>query len=403
MVKAVGIVCGDPKADKTQSGLVRVFIPGWHSNEFKEEDLTLCTLASSGDQEGQTRFSGGPEPGSLVHIDMDLGFNQTLGNGVITACIKDCKNQNQTLPGNFDIRSFELVAQAFAMKLPINSKAKAGSGEYNTKPTEEAGGEYYRDLTKALPASSTLWQIAGMKIPQSKAVPTAKQEFNNILSPAALGGLPGMALSLGSMFGSMPSEMLSKIFESLPPELGETMAAVINLMPEDSASGLSGMRVDPATFFANAVELLSQCRTTADIIAAIQELLSNTDLHGTENLGTVAITANTPFGNVTMSYDASGNPSSSAGDDIQKAMQAFSSLLTNTSGGFPSVFPDKNMWGRSSPIMGEMMKRLKPQEYMKAVQQAQKSIAPGTQPRDKINKTSKPIMSGENWLGKFLG
>ena len=401
MAKVVGVVVGDPKADKTQSGMVRCFIPGWHSNEFKEEDLTLCTLASSGDQEGQTRFSGGPEPGSLVHIDMDLGFNQTLGNGVITACIKDVKNQNQTLSGNFDIRSFELVAQAFAMKLPINSKAKASSGEYNTKPTQEAGGEYYRDLTKALPASSTLWQIAGMKIPQSKAVPTAKQEFNNILSAAALGGLPGMALSLGSLFGSMPSEMLSKIFESLPPELGETMAAVVNLMPEDSASGLSGMRVDPATFFINAVELLSQCRTTADIIAAIQELLSNTDLHGTDNLGTVAITANTPFGNVTMSYDASGNPSSSAGDDIMKAAQTFASLLTNTGGGFPSVFPDKNMWGASSQIMGEMMKRLKPEENMKAVQQAQKSIAPGSQPRELINKTAAMVMKGTDFIKQF--
>ena len=196
--------------------------------------------------------------------------------------------------------------------------------------------------------------------------------------------------------------MLSKIFESLPPELGETMAAVVNLMPEDSASGLSGMRVDPDTFFANAVELLSQCRTTADIIAAIQELLSNTDLHGTDSLGTVSITANTPFGNVTMSYDSSGNASSSASDDIQKAAQAFASLLTNTSGGFPSMFPDQNMWGKSSPIMGEMMKRLKPGEYMKAMQQATKSIAPGTQPRELINKTHSMVMKSQDFIKQFL-
>ena len=392
---------GDPTKDKTQSGLVRVFIPGYHSNEFKEDDLPLCSLISSGDQEGQTRFSGGPEPGTMVTLLDGIGFGHT-GHKLISGAIKDVKNQNQTLPGNIDIRSFDLIQDAFTRKLPINSKAKAGSGEYKTKPTEEAGGEYFRDLTKAIPTSSTLWQIAGMKIPQSKAVPTGKQDFTAIMPAAAMAGLPGMALNLGNMFSSMPQELLNQVLSAVPPELTETITAMTNLMPENGAAGLEGIRIDPEVFFANAVEILSQCRTTADVMEAIQELLTNTALHGTDSLGTITVPIETPFGNSNVSFTTSGSGSSSSLSDVLQTAEKFASMLTDTSGGFPSVFPDKNMWGVSSKTMGEMMKRLEPKEFSKAVQQAQKSIAPGMQPRELINKAHAMVAKGEDFIKQFL-
>jgi hypothetical protein len=393
-----GIVVSMPDVDKkTQSGMCRVFIPGFHSNEYKEEDLTLCSLGAGGDQEGVTRFSGPPEPGSWVQIRLDPGFNKTNGNGVIERVIKDPKNVKQSLPGNFSIRDFDLVQKAFTRKLPINSKAKAGNGPSGTKPTEEAGEKYYRDLTKAIPASATLWQIAGMKIPQVKNIPTAKTPYSNILPADALGSLPGAAMSLGNLFKNMPSSKKAELDSKLPKETSESLNTIINLIPEDEPSGLTGDRVNTEIFYTYAVTLLSECRDIEDIMLVIQELLSNTQLHGAETLGNTVIQITTPFGNSNVIFTSSGNSTQKNDDKTQKASDSFTSLLSSASQ-FPSVFPDKNMWGESSQIMGEMMTRLKPEEQTKAVQQAQKSIAPGTKPRQLINTIHGLVMLGKNFM-----
>lgn len=393
----MGIVVSNGEEDKTQSGMCRVFIPGYHSNEFKKEDLTLCSLAGTGDQEGTTRFSAPPEPGSWVQIELEPGYNKTLGNGVITRVIKDVKNNKQSLPGNLSIRGFKVVADAFAEKLPINSKAKAGKGPSGTKPTQEAGGKFYRDLTKAIPASSTLWPLAGMKIPQVKGVPTAKTPFANILSGDALGGLPGAALSLGSLFKNMPSSAKQKIDSALPAETRDTLNSVINLLPEDEPEGLHGARVNTEVFYAHAANLISQCRDTEDLMICITELVSNTAYHGTESLANVTIQVETPFGNSNVVFTTSGSSTDKHDDTVKDAISKFSSLLSSGAS-FPGTIPGKNMWGGSSKIMGEMMSRLKPGEYKTAIQQAQKSIASGSQPRQLINDVRKLIHAGANWM-----
>lgn len=54
------------------------------------------------------------------------------------------------------------------------------------------------------------------------------------------------------------------------------------------------------------------------------------------------------------------------------------------------------MWGESSKVMGDMFKRLNPQEYTKAIQQAQKAIAPGTGERNRLNTVVSAAMSAKN-------
>lgn len=387
--------------DPKQSGACRVFIPSLHSNEYKEKDLPLCVRLGSGGDEGSGFFGGPPKPGQGVFVSFDPGYSGTTFAGTIIGVLQDDTNTNQEVKGNIGIRGFDLVRKALAEKLPINSKAKAGSGEAGSKPTEEAGEKYFHDLVKGIPNSATLWPIAGMKIPQVNSIETAIQAFSAIMPASALAGLAGQALSMGNLFSNMPSAIKDQLFKALPKELGESLNTMINLMPEIEPSGLSGIRVNPEVFYANALEMLTQCRDIDDLIKCIIDLMTNADLHGADTLPNITVEIDTPFGKANVEFDIRGNGTEKNDDTVSKLISAFTSLLTNSSGGFPGALIDKNMWTQSSQVMGDMMKRLKPEEYQKAVQMAQKSIAPGTKPRENVNKLQELANRGTDVLSFF--
>lgn len=394
--EVLGFVVDDgAETDKKQSGACRVYIPSQYSNEFKLEDLPLIPRCGGGGNESVVSFGGAIELGTPVTIKKNLGPSGT-GLGVITAVHKDETGSGLSVPGNVDRNWHRIISDAIKKKVPINSKAKAGSGEAGSKPTEEAGPKYSRDIVTGIPSTATLWPIAGMKIPQVKSVETATQAFSAIMPAAALAGLPGTGLSLGNLFNNMPSALKDQLFKALPKDVADTLNTITNLIPENSAEGLSGTRINPEVFYVNAVEMLSQCRDTSDLIRCIIDLLTDTSLHGTDTLPNLTIEIDTPFGKANVEFDINGNGSEKNSDNVTKLIGTFTSLLTNTSGGFPSVFPDKNMWGESSKVMGDMFKRLEPQEFSKAVQQAQKSIAPGTKERTNLNKVVNAAMTAKN-------
>lgn len=397
----IGIVVGggDDDPAKDQSGTCRVYVPSLHSNDVKREDLPLVPRLGSGGNEGMTFFGGPPEDGAQVIIRRYNGVGS--GFGYIVGVVKDDTNNRQSAPGNINIRAHKLIQEALTRKHKINSKAKAGSGEAGSKPTEEAGEKFFHDLVKSIPNSATLWPIAGMKIPQVNSIETATQAFSAIMPASALAGLAGQALSMGNLFSNMPAAIKDQIFKALPKELGESLNTMINLMPEIEPSGLSGTRVNPEVFYANALEMLTQCRDIDDLIKCIIDLMTNTDLHGADTLPNITVEIDTPFGKANVEFDIKGNGTEKNDDTVSKLISAFTSLLTNSSGGFPGALVDKNMWTQSSQVMGDMMKRLKPEEYQKAVQMAQKSIAPGTKPRENVNKLQELANGGTDVLRFF--
>lgn len=393
----VGIVVGKGDEDRTQSGKCYVYLPSQYSNDYKLEDLVLMGGLSSADRIGSTSASGPPEPGTMVMVRKNAGHAGTP-HGYITGVVKEDTNTNQVVKGNMSIRSHKLVEKAFNEVLPINSKAKAGKGPGNSKPTEEAGPKYKHDLVKGIPSSSTLWPIAGMKIPQSKNINTATQAFNNIMSPDVLSQLPGIGLSMGNMFNLMPQVLKDQLFDALPEGLGETLETMINLIPEASPDAGNGIRINPEVFFPKAVEVLSKCRDTTDIIDCIMDLMTNTEYHGADTLPSVSVKVDTPFGQINMEFDVAGNAKAILGGDAQKAVETFTKMLSGGGGGFPGVIPDKNLWRGSSQVMGQMMSRLPPGEYKKAVQMAQKSVAPGTSPRQKLNALASKVFQGSDFI-----
>lgn len=392
----VGIVVGKGDEDKTQSGKCYVYIPSQYSNDFKLEDLVLMGGLTTADKQGSISSSGPPEPGTMVMVRKNAGHAGTP-HGYIAGIVKEDTNTNQVVKGNMNIRSHQLIAKAFAEVLPINSKAKAGKGEANSKPTEEAGPKYNHDLVKGVPSSATLWPIAGMKIPQSKNITTAKQAFNNIMSPDILSKLPGVGLSMGNMFNLMPAELKNQLFDALPDGVGETLNTMINLMPENSPDTGNGITINPEVFFPKAVELLSQCRDTTDLINCLMELMTNTSYHGADTLPPVSVKVDTPFGQIDMSFDVAGTATSLLPQEAQKAVDTFTKMLSGGSM-FPGVIPDKNLWRGSSQVMGQMMSRLPGGEYQKAVQMAQKSVAPGSSPRQKLNALASKVFQGKDFI-----
>lgn len=387
--------------DPKQSGACRVFIPSLHSNEYKEENLPLCVRLGSGGDEGSVFFGGPAKPGQGVLVsNLGSGYSATPFWTII-GVTQDDTNRDQEVPPNIGIRGFDLVREALTRKLKINSKAKAGSGEAGSKPTEEAGGKYFHDLVKGIPNSATLWPIAGMKIPQVNSIETAVQAFSAIMPASAIAGLAGQALSMSNLFSNMPSAIKDQIFSALPKELGEALETMINLIPEIEPSGLSGSRVNPEVFYANALEMLTKCRDVNDLIGCITELMTNTDLHGADTLPNITIQIDTPFGKANVEFDIKGNGTEKNDDTVSKLISAFTSLLTNSGGGFPGALVNKNMWGNSSEVMGDMMKRLKPEEFKKAAQMAQNSIAPGTKPREKVNDLQRLANFGQDVLSFF--
>jgi hypothetical protein len=396
--EVLGFVVDDgAETDKKQSGACRVYIPSQYSNEFKLENLPLIPRCGSGGNESVVSFGGAIELGTPVTIKKNLGLSGT-SLGVITAVHKDETNSNLSVPGNVNREWHKIIAEAIKKKVPINSKAKAGSGEAGSKPTEESGPKYSRDLVTGIPSTATLWPIAGMRIPQVNSVETAVQAFSSIIPSSALSSLPGIGLSLGNLFNNMPSAIKNEINSKLPKDVGDTLNTIINLIPENSADGLSGIRVNPEVFYVNAAKILSECRDTSDLIHCIMMLLSDTSLHGTDTLPNVTIEIDTPFGKANVEFDVKGTGSEKTDDTVKKIIGTFTSLLSNA-GGFPSVFPDKNMWGQSSQVMADMFKRLEPAEYKKAVEQAQKAIAPGTQERTNLNKAVSLAMTGGDIFG----
>ncbi len=391
----LGIVVDDgAETDKKQSGACRVYIPSQYSNEFKLEDLPLIPRLGAAGNESVVSFGGAIELGTPVIVKKTTGLAGS-GFGYISEVVKDETQNGLELPGNISIDWHKMIQEAKNKEVKINSQAKAGSGPAESKPTEEAGGKYYRNLVKGIPSSSTLWPIAGMKIPQVKSVETAVQAFTSIMSASALAGLPGVGLSLGSLFTNMPSVIKDQIFKALPKDVGDALTTITNLIPENSAEGLSGARINPEVFYANAAEMLSQCRDVSDLIQCITDLLTDTSLHGTDTLPNLTIEIDTPFGKANVEFDVSGNSTDKNSNEIVDLIGKFTSLLSSASN-FPSVFPDKNMWGESSQVMGEMFKRLAPEEFKKAVQQAQKSIAPGTQERTRLNTVVKDAMTSKD-------
>ncbi len=405
-----GIVVGgnDSDPDPTQSGGVRVYLPTEYGKNVDIKHLPFARTIAQGNQNGMTTFNPPPEHGSAV-MCMKMPGHSGTGHLHVLGAIPNDINRDSTVPGN-SADLWPAIAKAISDIAKIRIPPNAGSGPAGSKPPKEKGEYWKHELAKGIPSTATLWPMSGMFLPQEKNITTAIQAFSGILTGDMLGKLPGLNMSMGSLFDFMPTELKDALFKELPPEIGLAINSMSNLLQSVEINEAGGFntaaKINPDVFFNNAVDVLSNVRDIYGMISAFQRLQYDTSLYGLESLPPVdLIMSGGPFGDIPMQLDALGNLTSLAPEPVQKLIEAFSSLMTNTSGGFSGVFPNSNMFGGSAAVMNEMFNRLPTEELNKAVQQMQKNVAPGTKMRTNLIDLLKPTMTagalGLNLLKKF--
>jgi hypothetical protein len=384
-------VCGgnlnDP--DPTMSGGVRVILPHLHNpKNVKIKDLPFARTMAQGTQKGMTNMNMPAEHGAGV-LCLKMPGQAGTGHLSVLATVSGDIAEDEGTPGNNNPFS-DFLRKVMQDSAGINIPPSVGSGPGGSKPPVEKGEEWRHELAKYLPSHLALAPLIGIKIPQLKNVSTAIQSFSSILTGDMLSKLPGVNMTLGSLLTNMPSNLLNDLAKNMSPDMYRALNSMNKLMQTMEIVEAGGFntaaKINPDVFFNNAVNLLADTRTIYDLVGSYQKLQYDTSLFGLESLPPVdLIMSGGPFGNIPMQLDAFGNLTSNAPEGVQKLIEAFSSLMKDTSGGFPGVFPDKNMFGGSSGVLNEMFNRLPTEELNKAVQQMQKNVAPGTNPRKNGN------------------
>lgn len=390
-----GIVVGgnDKDPDPTQSGGVRIYLPTEYGKDVDIKHLPFSRTLAQGNQHGITTFNPPPEHGAAV-MCMKLPGHSGTGHLTILGTVPNDINKDSTIPGNSK-NYWPAIEQAIKDVTSIFVPCNVGSGPAGSKPPQEKGKYHSHELVKFLPSTATLWPMAGIQIPQVQNIATATQAFSNILTSDMLSMLPGMNMTLGSLMSNMPETLKNELFKNIPPEIGgalNSMSALMQSMEISEGGGFStATKINPAVFFQNAANLISDARTIYDLVGSFQQLQYDTSLYGLDSLPPVNITmTGGPFGDIPMQISATGVITSLLPDSVQKLASAFSSLMSNGAQ-FPGVFPGANMFGGSSGVMNEMFNRLPTGELTKAVTQMQKNVAPGTQARSSLNTAAKDI------------
>jgi hypothetical protein len=392
-----GIVVGgnDKDPDPTQSGGVRVYVPGEYGKGVDIKHLPFARSLAQGNQQGITTFNPPAEHGSAV-MAMKMGGQSGSGHLVILGTVPNDINKDSTTPGN-SAAIWPAIQQAVKDLTSIRIPPNIGSGEAGSKPPKEKGQYHSNELMKYLPSTGTLWPMNGIQIPQVTSVATATQAFSSILTGDILSMLPGVSMSLGSLLSSMPQQLMDELMKNVPPEISGALNSMSTLMQSMEMSEQGGFttasKVNPDVFFSNAANLLSNARSVYDMVSTFQQLQHDTSLYGLDSLAPVNMTMTGPFGDIPMQIDALGNITSLVPDSVQKLADTFSSLMSNGAQ-FPGVFPGANMFGGSSGVLNEMFNRLPTSELTTAITQMQNNVAAGLPSRDKVTKMAGFAMTG---------
>jgi hypothetical protein len=422
----IGIVVGgdseDPAPD--QAGGFRVHIPSLYGPKVKHKDLPFARMLSQGTQEGVQNFNPPPERGSVVLLQKGGGPGHPgTGHLIVVGVLPNTIMKGLGVPGGKSLASLfqDSVDHKTDKKAPpksLNTTSRNGAEIREVKD----GEMWSHSLTKAIPATATMWNMSGIPLPPVKSVATAIQHSTGVLGGNLLSSMPGMSMSLGKMFSMLNSSgLLSQITSKLSPEMSDALQSMSNLITNvEVSSGYGfavGDRVDPTTFLNNAVKVLSTAQNINDLVNGMNTLSSDESLHGTDKLDSVKVKVATPYGNTTVKVSSDGSVEATINiamitiranantanantantvaykppkDEDEKeaneyinSIMGFVNMLQSPEQAFAST--GKNMFGDSAKMMFDVFNRLNPggTAHMKQLvetvntgQTAQKNIKP---------------------------
>ena len=388
----VGIVVGGHDKDPApnQNG-VRIYCPQVHGNNVKKEDLGFSPMIMPSSQGGATSFNGVPDPGQAM---LCMKSGPPGDSSLIVVGSIPTNRQDGGQPGNKNLNTFlKALTDAFSTELNVETPPNVKetmSGGTRIRQIQEKGQKHKHDLLKGLQSHGASYNLAGMPLKQITGVSSATQSFSNILTGSMLSALPGANFSVGSILSSLTSSVLDELLSSLKPEFAQGMQNMFSLMQSMEVSESGGFstagKVDPTTYLTNAVTLLKDNQSLGEMVSNIQRLQSDTSLFGLDKLATTPFEIPTAFGSISMSLSATGAVQITTPEAVQKAIDAFSGLMSSGAG-FPGASLG-NMFGSSSGVMSDMFNRLPPDKQTAAKNMMEKVIAPGTQAQTLLNKTN---------------
>lgn len=303
----IGIIAGgdvnDPPSDHSSNQ--RVYCPLEHSPDgVKVEHLAFSPMQHSPTGHSQQTFPSALDPGTLVYVMKTTGQNHVS----IIGQANDLYNSKST-PGNLDLmQSNPIVQQMINRTIDVLIPPDIQEGKERgakIRKIKEKGKEHSHSLLKGLPTHGALFNMAGYKLPQIKEVPTALQEFQQLLTEDQLGQIMNMAsqaMSLGSMFGGLNNTGSGMgggggagagLGSSQPTgdyaAYANTQAVAANTATLDLQASVSFMNetVNPGSRLENILSALDGKPELQDAIKSLS-VLTQSNLSGPQNCGTFA-------------------------------------------------------------------------------------------------------------------
>lgn len=391
----------DADPDPNQNGLCGIYLPQYHGNRVNKEHLAFSPMIMPPNQGGATEFNGVPDPGQAVLCLKSGPPGDT--SLVVLGCVP-VNRQDGGQEGNLNLNTaLNALVEAFStvinVNLPPNVKETTEGGA-RVRKIQEKGQKHKHDVLKGVQSHGAAYNMSGIVHKQLTNVSTATQAFTNILTGSMLSALPGANFSVSNILSSLTSSALDELLSSMSPQLAQGVQNMFTLMQSmeiNEGGGFSTMgRVDPTTYLANAVSLLKGNQSLGEVITNIQRLQSDASLFGLDKLGSASFDIPTAFGMTKMILSPTGEILNETPEAVQKAIEVFGSLMTSGAG-FPGVTLD-NMFGGSASVMNEMFNRLPPDKQTIAKGMMEQAVAPGSTPREWLNRANQVAQTGGNFF-----
>jgi hypothetical protein len=354
----VGGDASDPAPDL--SGNMKVWSPTEHNPaNYPAADLPFSTILQPATKSQQSEFGGVLDPSSMV-ATMKTGG----GFPVILGGFRDFVNPSKAVGGNNNLAQQGIGAynlgRGLGMRLPAQVKEVMEGGVPVRRRQESA--EYNALDLAGLPNHGALFNMAGHRWPQVQGIETAITHFDQVITSGMLSALPGQISSLAGMLKGLSSGQKSQLKSAMPSDVYNALESMTKMMPDiqGGTTYMSDFRVHPESFSNNAVALLSQATTIADLQDVLHDLDANMDHRGLDQLANTTIEYTGPFGNTNLVFSAAGTVTHQQSESQKASVQGFADFLSSA-GSAAGVNKGKNMFGAASATISDMVQRVAPQ------------------------------------------
>ena len=274
---------GDQYQDSSLSGRIQMKSPAIHGENVPLDHLALSGGGLPMTGGAQCTFHGVPDAGSFGLAHHETGRSDMYGGSIPFGFVN---SSDAGTPGNFGLlQAFLSFASMFDGRMSPPSYYETNEGGAVIRKIREKG-PYNYNMTQGIPTHTAMPQIAGIRLPALKGIPTALQAASGMLSGDMLSNLPGVIMGIGQIVAGIMAnkQTRSQVTQNYSPQMINAITSIGNLSQSGdhlNAGGyVSGIRVDQDVFTQNAVNLLQDCNTVADLLNCVEELSSNTSYHG---------------------------------------------------------------------------------------------------------------------------